>query len=158
MSNDIDTKVIYEQLCQDFRSLNGFLWQTPIIVMTLTGGLWFSVATFELTDEARRALLIFAGAADLLMIAALVRLRYVMATVQLEIRRHDGRPAAGRNGIFVGIFSLLLLLTSAGSLIAGVDPARYFSKREPAAQTKPNAQAGAAPSTSATIPSRPASP
>jgi hypothetical protein len=36
-------KAIFEQDCQDFRSLNGFLWQIPVIVSTLTGGLWFGV-------------------------------------------------------------------------------------------------------------------
>ena len=129
MSTEMEPKVVYEQLCQDFRSLNGFLWQTPIIVMTLTGGLWFSVANFELTDEARRALLVFAAAADMLMIGALIRLRYVMATVQAEIKRRDGRPSAGQNGIIVGLFSLLLALTAVGSAIAAHDPAKYFTKR-----------------------------
>jgi hypothetical protein len=33
-------KTIFEQDCQEFRSLNGFLWQIPVIVSTLTGGLW----------------------------------------------------------------------------------------------------------------------
>ncbi|MEH2470609.1 hypothetical protein V1281_000149 [Nitrobacteraceae bacterium AZCC 2161] len=31
-------KVIFEQDCQEFRSLNGFLWQVPVIVSSLTGG------------------------------------------------------------------------------------------------------------------------
>jgi len=26
---------IYEQNCQEFRSLNGFFWQVPLIMMTL---------------------------------------------------------------------------------------------------------------------------
>ncbi|TIV49441.1 MAG: hypothetical protein E5V88_24645 [Mesorhizobium sp.] len=91
MSNDIaneppDQKVIYEQRCEDFRSLNGFLWQSPLIVMTLTGGLWFAVASFDINDRARSMLLIFAGISNLLMIIALIRLRYVMQRVLADIR------------------------------------------------------------------------
>ena len=51
--SQIEPKVVYEQLCNDFRSLNGFLWQTPLIFITLTGGLWFAVASFDLSGEAR---------------------------------------------------------------------------------------------------------
>lgn len=64
MSEDVaaetrDQKVIYEQRCQDFRSLNGFLWQSPLIIMSLTGGLWFAVASFALSTSARSMLLLF---------------------------------------------------------------------------------------------------
>ncbi len=40
-------KVIFEQDCQEFRSLNGFLWQIPVIVSTLTGGLWFGAGKID---------------------------------------------------------------------------------------------------------------
>ena len=35
----VDPDAVYEQLNQDYRSLNGFLWQLPVLVTTLTGGL-----------------------------------------------------------------------------------------------------------------------
>ena len=123
-----DQKVIYEQRCEDFRSLNGFLWQSPLIIMTLTGGLWFAVASFAISDSARSMLLVFATLANLLMIGALIRLRWVMQSVLKDIRGYDGKHAVGGNFIIVGIFSTLLLLTAIGSLIASCHPASYFTK------------------------------
>lgn len=122
----IEPKVVYEQLCSDFRSLNSFLWQTPIIFMTLTGGLWFAVASFDMSGMARSRLLLFAAIANVVMIAALIRLRYVMQKIQNEIRRHDGRPEIGPNYFIVSCFSLLLLIAAVGSAMASCRPAAYF--------------------------------
>ena len=130
-----DYDLIYAQRCEDFRSLNGFLWQSPLLIMTLTGGLWFAVASFELSDSARAMLLLFAGLANLLMIGALIRLRWVMQRVLGDIRGYDGKMVTGRNYIIVGIFASLLLLAATGSFIAAYDPARYFIKApDPAAK------------------------
>lgn len=129
-----DQKVIYEQLCQDFRSLNGFLWQSPLIIMSLTGGLWFAVASFALTETARTMLLIFAGLANVLMVGALIRLRFVMQSVLKDIRGYDGKHAVGGNYIIVGIFSALLAMTAIGSFVAGCNPGAYFT--EPSAPAK----------------------
>ncbi len=123
-----DQKAIYEQRCEDFRSLNGFLWQSPLIIMTLTGGLWFAVASFALSDSARTMLLVFAGLANLLMIGALIRLRWVMQSVLRDIRRYDGKHRIGGNYIIVGIFSALLAMTAFGSFVASSHPAAYFTK------------------------------
>lgn len=133
MSDDVaaatgDQKVIYEQRCEDFRSLNGFLWQSPLIIMSLTGGLWFAVASFALSDAARTMLLIFAGLANLLMIGALIRLRWVMRSVLTDIRGYDKKRKVGGNFIIVGIFSLLLLMTAFGSFVASCNPGAYFTK------------------------------
>jgi hypothetical protein len=40
-------KLCYEQNCEQMRSLNQIMWQVPIIAMTLTGGLWYGVATLS---------------------------------------------------------------------------------------------------------------
>lgn len=125
----IERKVVYEQLCADFRSLNGFLWQTPLIFMTLTGGLWFAVASLGMSEMARSRLLLFAGLANLLMIAALYRLRVVMQRIQDEIRRHDGRPTIGPNYFIVTCFSALLLIAATGSLLASRSPGDYIIKQ-----------------------------
>lgn len=130
-----DQKVIYEQRCADFRSLNGFLWQSPLIIMTLTGGLWFAVASFEISVSARLMLLTFAGLANLIMIGALIRLRLVMQSVLRDIRNYDNKHAIGGNFWIVGLFSALLLLAAIGSFIASCDPAAYFIK-SPAAAVK----------------------
>lgn len=81
----------YEQQCEDSRSLNGFLWQSPLIIMTLTGGVWFAVASFAISNSARAMLLVFACLANLLMVGALIRLRWVMQSVLRDIRAYDGK-------------------------------------------------------------------
>ena len=129
----VDEKVVYEQLCNDFRSLNGFLWQTPLIFMTLTGGLWLAVASFELSLLARGWLLTCAGLSNLLMIAALYRLRYVMQRIMTRIQQLDGRPDPKMNYFIVTCFSLLLLMAAIGSFVASGDPAAYFTKAAPPA-------------------------
>lgn len=128
-----DQKVIYEQRCEDFRSLNGFLWQSPLIIMTLTGGLWFAVASFAISNSARSMLLIFACLANLLLIGALIRLRWVMQSVLRDIRAYDRKRLVGGNYIIVGIFSTLLLLTALGSLYTACYPSAYFTKLAAAA-------------------------
>ncbi|TMV04501.1 hypothetical protein [Brucella haematophila] len=123
-----DPNVIYEQRCEDFRSLNGFLWQSPLIIMTLTGGLWFAVGSFEVSDRARSMLLIFAGISNLLMIIALIRLRYVMQKVLADIRSYDGKGKIGGNFIIVGTFCMLLLFAAVGSFVTSWGPSAYFTK------------------------------
>ena len=133
MSEDVaadarDQKAIYEQRCQDFRSLNGFLWQSPLIIMSLTGGLWFAVASFALSNAARSMLLAFACIANLLMIGALIRLRWVMQRVLEDIRDYDGKRRTPGDYTIVKIFSAMLLFTAIGSAIAACHPAAYFTK------------------------------
>jgi len=124
-----DQKAIYEQRCQDFRSLNGFLWQSPLIIMSLTGGLWFAVASFALSNAARSMLLLFAVISNLLMIGALVRLRWVMQRVLEDIRYYDGKPPTKGDYTIVKIFSAMLLLTAIGSAVAACNPSAYFTKQ-----------------------------
>lgn len=133
MTIPVDDAVIYDQRCQDFRSLNGFLWQSPLIIMTLTGGLWFAVASFDMSTGARSMLLIFAGLANLIMIAALVRLRLVMQSVLTDIRRLDNLHKIKFDFTIVILFSLLLLMAAIGSLAAGACPQKYFTKGAAAA-------------------------
>lgn len=129
-----DQKVIYEQRCQDFRSLNGFLWQSPLIIMSLTGGLWFAVASFALSNSARSMLLAFACIANLLMIGALYRLRWVMQRVLEDIRDYDGKRRTKGDYTIVRLFGAMLLLTAIGSAIAACNPGAYFTKSAGAAK------------------------
>jgi len=128
MTIPVDDAVIYDQRCQDFRSLNGFLWQSPLIIMTLTGGLWFAVASFDMSTGARSMLLIFAGLANLIMIGALVRLRLVMQSVLTDIRKLDNLHKIKFDFTIVILFSLLLLMAAIGSFVAGACPDKYFTK------------------------------
>ena len=68
-------KAIFEQDCQDFRSLNGFLWQIPVIVSTLTGGLWFGVDKVAKDSFVRPSLWILTFVVNVVFVVVLWRLR-----------------------------------------------------------------------------------
>jgi hypothetical protein len=142
----------YEQLCTDFRALNAILWQMPVIFTTLTGGLWFSVASLDLTNHARTLILQFAALANLIMIAALIRLRIIMETQRRKICNLDQRESPGFNFFTVGMMSLLLLLVAGGSWAASRDPAAWFRKAAPQAPPTAPAPHGvqSAPATTST--------
>lgn len=128
MTIPVDDAAIYDQRCQDFRSLNGFLWQSPLIIMTLTGGLWFAVASFDISADARSMFLLFAGLANLIMIGALIRLRFVMQSVLTDIRTLDQLHQIKFDFTIVILFSLLLTMAAVGSFVASASPQRYFTK------------------------------
>lgn len=86
--NDKET-LIYQQNCEEFRSLNGFFWQIPIIMMTLNGGLWYSVASLDLSTSAQRGVLSFAVFANLVMVVGLWRLRSVMQNLLTRVGTHN---------------------------------------------------------------------
>lgn len=132
-SDGIESKVAYEQLCSDFRALNTILWQAPVFFTTLTGGLWFVAASFNLQPDAQSWILRFVAAANLLMIVALIRLRLVMEGQRKRIREYDGRPTTRFNFIIVGCFSILLALAALGSAIASYHPDRWLPKAQQSA-------------------------
>lgn len=71
----------YNQNSETFRALNALMWQVPLIAMTLTGGLWFGVAS--ISKESGLAflapgLLLLAGVGDVLLIFVLERLRHII--------------------------------------------------------------------------------
>lgn len=135
-SPSISTELAYQQLCEDFRALNAIFWQTPVIVMTLTGGLWFSVATFDLTDHARDALLIFGAVADAVIIFCLFRLRSVMRGLQTQIRTLDGRDKLGLSYQIVWALTGLLALALAGSLYAAAQSDAFFDRDDRCVELK----------------------
>lgn len=120
--------VIYQQNCEQFRSLNGFFWQIPLIMMTLNGGLWYSVASLDLSEMAQRGVLRFAVLANLVMVAGLWRLRNVMASLLTEIHSYQGTTAAGRPRIIQFMFSLLLIVAAIGALIVSCNPRAHFTR------------------------------
>jgi hypothetical protein len=124
--NGIEANVAYEQLCNDFRALNTILWQAPVFFTTLTGGLWFAAASMHIPPDAQTWILRFVAAANVLMILALWRLRFVMDSHFERIRQYDGRPSPGRKYIIVRCFSALLALAAIGSLVASLHPSQWL--------------------------------
>jgi hypothetical protein len=124
-------KVIFEQDCQEFRSLNGFLWQIPVIVSTLTGGLWFGVTKVDNDQFIRASLFLLAAVVNLTFIVVLWRLRRgVMEPVLKHIHKFQERcrPQKGRFTIDT-MFTILLALSALISLVAFRTDAQYFWTR-----------------------------
>lgn len=120
---------IYEQNCQEFRSLNGFFWQVPLIMMTLNGGLWYSVASLDLSVTAQRGVLAFAVVANLVMAVALGRLRDVMASLLVEIHAFQGTDAPGRARLIQYLFQSLMVFAAIGAFLAAFDPQQQFIRK-----------------------------
>ena len=126
---DEKDKVIFEQNCQDFRSMNEIMWRVPIIVITLTGGLWFGVSSIDISDEAKKYLLWLAGAANVVFIVVLIRLRYVMNGILRDIKSFQGKQP-GLGFIFVGFFSVLLLFSAVVSFYAASEGSAFYAKKK----------------------------
>ncbi|PVM90697.1 hypothetical protein [Caulobacter endophyticus] len=126
--------LIYEQRSNEFRSLNTFFWQIPLIMMTLNGGLWFSVATLEVDPIVQSCMLWFAAAANFVMIAALWRLRDVMGELLAGIREYEGRPAPQADRIILWLFCGVFFVAGAGAFVAGFAPSTHFLKAANAAK------------------------
>lgn len=112
-------KVIFEQDCQEFRSLNGFLWQIPIIVSTLTGGLWFGATKVGENLFVQSSLFLLAGVANICFVVVLWRLRKgVMEPLLESITTYQGRPRNEGKYTMIWMFTVLLVLSSVLSLTA----------------------------------------
>ena len=120
---------IYEQQSAEFRSLNGFFWQIPLIMMTLNGGLWFSVASLELGVGIQRPVLWFAALANVIVIFALFRLRDIMGALLTKIHGYEGGPLVARDRVIIWLFAALLGAAAAGALMASADPSAHFKKK-----------------------------
>lgn len=127
MGDEEKQKIIFEQNCEDFRSLNEIMWKIPIIVITLTGGLWFGVGSLDISSSAKTSLLFLTGAANVIFILVLIRLRYVMNQILKEIRKYQGR-SLGLGYVFICLFSSLLAFSAGVSFYAAGKGAVFYKK------------------------------
>lgn len=125
----VSNSQIYEQRCAEFRSLNSFFWQIPLIVMTLNGGLWFAVASLDVTPVAKSAILCFAGVANLAMIVALIRLRGIMEALLKQIRVTEGVDNGRSGWVVLTVFCGLFGLASLGAFAAAGQPGLFFKPK-----------------------------
>ncbi|MFN3535908.1 MAG: hypothetical protein ACK4Y4_00490 [Brevundimonas sp.] len=119
---------IYQQQCAEFRALNAVFWQIPLIMMTLNGGLWFALASLELTDAGQRLILVFAAVANVVFIVALIRLRLLMSALLARIHAVEGAMTAPLARITVVAFCGLLLLAALGAALAALNPGAVLAR------------------------------
>lgn len=118
-------QTIYEQNCEDFRSLNEIMWRLPVIVMTLTGGLWFGLATLNFSTAARIGLLLLAAGANVGFIVALYRLRFIIGKLLDSIHAYQETPK-GSGYIVVSVFAVMMGATAVGSVFAACNFETFF--------------------------------
>jgi len=119
---------IYQQQCAEFRALNAVFWQIPLIMMTLAGGLWFALASLELTDTGQRLILVFAAVANVVFIVALIRLRLLMSALLARIHLVEGAMTAPLARVTVVAFCGLLLLAALGAILAALNPGAVLAR------------------------------
>lgn len=128
--SDLATE-IYKRLGDDFRSLNVILWQLPPIMITITGGLWFAAANFKLTSSGQSLILMFVSISNVLMILAMLRLRYVIFGLQKQIRAIDNLPTSQNPFLTVSLMSGVLALSAIGSFWVAACPGHYLKAETP---------------------------
>ena len=116
---------IYTQNSENFRSLNSLMWQIPLIGMTLTGGLWFGVASVSEDPVLRSALLGLACVGNVALAVILHRLRFVMQKYLEWLQSNanagfvdaTGQRLFTKNKVVRSTFQTVLLLAALISLL-----------------------------------------
>lgn len=116
-------KICYEQDCEHMRSLNQIMWQVPMIAMTLTGGLWYAVATVKSVDIiARTGLLLFSAIANVGLIVVINRVRDVIEVYLNKMRGFNPEGFANasnsKDRVVCKTFSGLMGVGATFSLVA----------------------------------------
>ncbi|MEL6654335.1 MAG: hypothetical protein AAFQ87_26395, partial [Bacteroidota bacterium] len=81
---------IYDQWCEDFRSLQTVFWRVPFFAMTITGGVGAAVVAFDGAIEIKRILLFFIGACNVILILIAWRVRDIMEGLLVKIFLYEG--------------------------------------------------------------------
>ncbi|MFG1392319.1 hypothetical protein [Xanthobacter agilis] len=118
-------KVCYEQNFQQFRAMNQIMWQVPLLAVSITGGLWYAAFAVAGMQEFGRPIFLLGGTLDLVLIAVLWRIRFVMDAYleKLKAFHPEAFVQASGRGLFnwqytvIGAFTLVLLVAGAGSFI-----------------------------------------
>jgi hypothetical protein len=122
----------YEQNCEQLRHLNQIMWQVPIVAMTLTGGLWYAIASIKGVGVlARSVVLIFSCIALSGLILMILRVRDVFGKYleKVEAFNPDSFAKASEGGSrmpflkdrsVVSIFSWLMGIAAGMSLMGAV--------------------------------------
>jgi len=112
-------QIIYQQQCEDFRSLNNIFWRVPLLAMTITGGIGFAIGTVSFNPVVQKALLYFIALCDIGFVIILWRLRVsVMDRLLTEICQFEGRKKDAYPYRVMAVFALILGLAAFFSIYA----------------------------------------
>ena len=130
-SDGVSDEKVYTEHCAEFRALNTIFWQIPLIVMTLNGGLWFAVASLDLTDGGQRLILAFTALINFAFMCALLRLRVIMESLLERIRKFEGRAKRSDPwaGFILLLFWILMGAAGGGAMVAACNPGAYLQPR-----------------------------
>lgn len=127
----VSDEKIYTELCAEFRALNTIFWQIPLIVMTLNGGLWFAVASLDLTTSGQQLILAFTALINITFILALLRVRTIMEGLLKRIRTFEGRATTsdGWAGAILVMFWALMGIATIGAAVVAWNPTAYLKPK-----------------------------
>jgi hypothetical protein len=115
--------LIYEQSCEDFRSINEIFWRVPFIAMTLTGGIAAGVGTIRFSPQVQSALLFFLCLCNISFVVIILRLRLgVMEMLLKRIYEYEGRKKPRTSYAVVTVFTLLFSVSGAFALYGALHP------------------------------------
>jgi hypothetical protein len=129
---NITVKEIYEQQYEHFRSMNGLLYQMPIIFSTILGGLWYFAASYLGKDRiVSTGVFVFAAIAAVCFTIALQRFRLAFNGYIDNLNKFDGeyRVTLKQSALPSTLAAMIFLVMSAafvsvaGAVYAIVYPA-----------------------------------
>jgi len=89
---EVTEKEIYEQQYEHFRSMNGLLYQMPVIFSTILGGLWYFAASYLGKDRlVSTGVFVFAAIAASCFTIALQRFRLAFNAYLDNLNKLDGK-------------------------------------------------------------------
>lgn len=111
---------IYDQWCEDFRSLQTVFWRVPFFAMTITGGVAAAVFAFDGAIEIKRALLIFIGICNFILILIAWRVRQIMEKLLVKIFKYEGLNKPKARFFVLKCFTAMFAFVSAIAIIIAV--------------------------------------
>ncbi len=125
--------LLYEQDGTHFRALNEILWRIPALAMTLTGGLWFGIATIDTQQYLIKiGMFLLSAAGNVAFMFAIWRLRIgVMERYLVRMSQFSTLPSVEKppyvpkvlvesNYAVIALFSFMLLMASVISVVGAI--------------------------------------
>ncbi len=128
MKVDINTR--YEQLAEDFRSLNQLFWRIPAIAMTVNGGVGVAVGSLNITESMQTVLFLFLVMCNIGFILITLRIRvHVMERLLSQMREMEGNKIASGSFSIAYIFAVFFIIAGLFSGWAAFNTPMLLNKK-----------------------------